>query len=202
MHSALSLQYITRVRLTLLSHTMRCLFHDSQRLLAGGMPNDMTCFQASAPHPTMPVGVRASASGRFASSPRAPSMGHFGINRAPERSAAAAQGFNAFPGAAPRPLGQGFGPLGPASHVAFSPGDLTSANGLYDSSHGVGQHPAALPASPAGYGSAYSPSDPCEPYMHSPSFLCTDACFLTCICVQSGTSRFDKCPGMYCSWSC
>lgn len=113
-------------------------------------------------------------------------MGHFGLNRAPERSAAAAQGFNAFPGAAPRPLGQGFGPLGPASHVAFSPGDLTSANGLYDSSHGAGQQPAALPASPLGYGSAYSPSDPCESYTHSPSFLCTDACFVACIQIHFG----------------
>lgn len=146
----------------------------------------MTCFQASAPHPTMPIGVRSSASATFASSPRAPSMGHVGMNRAPERSPAAAQGFNAFPGAAPRPLGQGFGPLGPDSHGAFSPGDLTSANGLYDSSHTVGHQPAALPASPVGYGSAYSPSDPCKPYPHFISSTTLYAYFLACIHIHSG----------------
>ena len=92
-------------------------------------------------------------------------MGHLGGNRAPERSAAAAQGFNAVPGSVPWPLGQGFCPLrpGPTPHTALGHGDLTGANGLYDNSYGGGQQPAALPPSPTGYGAAYSQSDPCEP---------------------------------------
>lgn len=171
MRWALGLRVMIGVKLTLSTHTALYASCSKKTFLLGGDANDMTCCQGSAPHPTMPIGVRSSASGTFASSPRAPSMGHFGMNRAPERNAAAAQGYNAFPGAAPTPLGQGMGPLGPPSHVAFSPGDLTSASGLYDSSYGVGQQPAAVPASPVGYGSAYSPSDPCEPYTHSPSFL-------------------------------
>lgn len=118
----------------------------------------------------MPFGTRSSALGPFALSPHAPSRGHFGGNRAPERNVAAAQGFNAVPGPAPRPLGQGFSPLGPNPHVALGPGDFTVANGLYDNSHGVGQQPAALPPSPIGYGAAYSPSDACKPY--SVSFIC------------------------------
>ena len=126
----------------------------------------------------MPLGARSSALGPFASSPGASTMGHFGGNRASERSVAAAQGFNAVPGPAPRPQGQGYSPLGLAPHVALGPGDLTSANGVYDNSYGVGQQPAALPPSPMGYGAAYSPSDPCEPYRQFPSFACC-SCMLS-----------------------
>ena len=92
-------------------------------------------------------------------------MSHFGGNRAPDRSVAAAQGFNAS-------LGQGLSPLGPSPHVGLGPGDLTAATGLYENSYGVGQQPAAIPPSPIGYGATYSPSDPCEPYRQLPLFTC------------------------------
>ena len=93
-------------------------------------------------------------------------MTHFGGDRAPGRSMAAAQGFNTALGAAPGHPGQGFGTVGAPPRVALpsalAPGDPTAASALYDNYQGLGRKPVALPASPMGYAAAYSPSDPCE----------------------------------------
>ena len=125
----------------------------------------MFCFQASAPHPALPFGARSAAAGSV-SSPRAPGMTHFGGDRAPGRNLAAAQGFNTAPGAASGHSGQGLGTVGAPPRVALpsaaAPGDPTNASALYDNYQGLGGKPVALPASPMGYGAAYSPSDPCK----------------------------------------
>ena len=167
-------------------------------LATGGCTSYLICLQASAPHPSMPIGARTPAPGQFASSPRAPSMSHFGGSRAPERSMAAAQGFNAVPGTAPAPLGQGFGPPGAPARFARSPGDPTGANALYDSSHGLGGKPAALPASPVGYGAAYSPSDPCEAYRQRTSFVCTAASLPSMLPDTSWPSLSQSCTAIDC----
>ena len=124
------------------------------------------CSQAPAPHPML-ASARPLPSSQYAPSPRGPSMGHFGMGRVPERSLSAAQGFSAIPGGAVLRgaatgtlLGPGYGPPGALPHVA--PGAPTNAGVFYDGHPGFGGPPAPVPASPVGYGAAYSNSEPCK----------------------------------------
>ena len=76
------------------------------------------------------------------------------------------QSFSAF-NAASAPLGRGFGAPGAVSHgtlpTAFGPADPSNCNVLFDGWQGLGRNPAPVPASPGGYGAAYTPSGQCKP---------------------------------------